>query len=124
MPDQYTTPRIEALQCLSGAKCFSVLDLKCGYYQIPMPPEDREKAAFISPLGFFEFDRMPQGLTGAPATFQRLIENTVGDMNLFEILVYLDNIIVFGRTLKEHVARLEKVFQKVHEEGLKLSLLK
>ena len=122
IPDQYTTPRIEdALQSLSGAKWFSVMDLKSGYYQIPMNPEDREKTAFITPVGFFEFNRMPQGLSGAPATFQRLMERTVGDMNLIEVLVYLDDIIVFGRTLEEHEERLEKVLKRLYEEGLKLS---
>uniref|UniRef100_A0A8C5LMT5 ribonuclease H n=1 Tax=Leptobrachium leishanense TaxID=445787 RepID=A0A8C5LMT5_9ANUR len=125
IPDQYATPRIEdALQCLSGAKWFSVLDLRSGYHQIPMHPEDKEKTAFICPLGFFEFNRMPQGLTGAPATFQRLMEKTVGDMNLIEVLVYLDDIIVFGKTLEEHEQRLEKVLKRLHEEGLKLSLEK
>lgn len=60
IPDQCTTPRIEeALQCLSGAKWFSVLELSSGYYQIPMHPDDREKKVFISPLVFFKFDRMP-----------------------------------------------------------------
>lgn len=125
IPDQYATPRIEdALQCLSGAKWFSVLDLRSGYHQIPMHPDDKEKTAFICPLGFFEFNRMPQGLTGAPATFQRLMEKTVGDMNLIEVLVYLDDIIVFGKTLEEHEQRLEKVLKRLHEEGLKLSLEK
>uniref|UniRef100_A0A8C5QJQ2 Gypsy retrotransposon integrase-like protein 1 n=1 Tax=Leptobrachium leishanense TaxID=445787 RepID=A0A8C5QJQ2_9ANUR len=125
IPDQYAPPRIEdALQCLSGAKWFSVLDLRSGYHQIPMHPEDKEKTAFICPLGFFEFNRMPQGLTGAPATFQRLMEKTVGDMNLIEVLVYLDDIIVFGKTLEEHEQRLEKVLKRLHEEGLKLSLEK
>ncbi|XP_040195270.1 LOW QUALITY PROTEIN: uncharacterized protein LOC120928229 [Rana temporaria] len=125
IPDQYTTPRIEdALQCLSGAKWFSVLDLRSGYHQIPMHPEDKEKTAFICPLGFFEFNRMPQGLTGAPATFQRLMEKTVGDIHLIEVLVYLDDLIVFGRTLEEHEQRLEKVLKRLHEEGLKLSLEK
>ncbi len=53
-PDQYTVPRIDdALDCLSGSKWFSVLDLRSGYYQIPMAEEDKEKNAFICPLGFF-----------------------------------------------------------------------
>lgn len=125
IPDQYTTPRIEdALHCLSGAKWFSVLDLKSGYYQIPMKPEDSEKTAFICPVGFYEFVRMPQGLSGAPATFQRLMERTMGDMNFIEVLVYLDDVIVFGKTLEEHEERLEKVLQRLKEEGLKLSLEK
>uniref|UniRef100_A0A8C5QIG0 ribonuclease H n=1 Tax=Leptobrachium leishanense TaxID=445787 RepID=A0A8C5QIG0_9ANUR len=89
-----------------------------------MHPEDKEKTAFICPLGFFEFNRMPQGLMGATATFQRLMEKTVGDMNLIEVLVYLDDIIVFGKTLEEHEQRLEKVLKRLNEEGLKLSLEK
>uniref|UniRef100_A0A803JJR6 Gypsy retrotransposon integrase-like protein 1 n=1 Tax=Xenopus tropicalis TaxID=8364 RepID=A0A803JJR6_XENTR len=123
IPDQYTTPRIEdALNCLVGSKWFSVLDLRSGYYQIPMHPEDKEKTAFITPLGFFEFDRLPQGLSGAPATFQRIMEKTVGDMHLLEVLVYLDDIIVFGKTLEEHEERLMKVLDRLEKEGLKLSL--
>lgn len=72
-----------------------------------MHPDDREKTVFISLLGFFEFDPMPQGLSGAPATFQRLMESTVDDMNLIEVLLYLDDIIIFGKTLEEqkHVWR-------------------
>ncbi|XP_068451557.1 uncharacterized protein [Clinocottus analis] len=78
IPDQYTMPRIDdALDCLSGSKWFSVLDLRSGYYQIAMKEEDKEKTAFICPLGFYQFERMPQGITGAPATFQRLMEKAV-----------------------------------------------
>lgn len=84
--------------------------------------EDREKTAFITPLGFFEFDRMPQG---APATtFQRLMRNTVGDMNLNEVSVYLYNNIVFGKTLEEHEDHLEKVLKRCHDKGLTFSLKK
>ena len=123
IPDQYTTPRIdEALDCLSGSKWFSVLDLRSGYYQIAMKEEDKEKTAFICPLGFYQFERMPQGITGAPATFQRLMEKAVGDMNLLQVLVYLDDLIVFGRTLEEHEERLLKVLDRLQEVGLKISL--
>lgn len=85
-----------------------------------MADKDKEKTAFICPLGFFEFERMPQGITGAPATFQRLMEKTVGDMNLLQVLVYLDDLIVFGRTLKEHEERLLKVLDRLEEAGLKI----
>lgn len=123
VPDQYTTPRIdEALDCLSGSKWFSVLDLRSGYYQIEMREEDKEKTAFICPLGFYQFERMPQGLTGAPATFQRLMEKAVGDMNMLQVLVYLDDLIVFGKTLEEHEERLVKVLDRLREVGLKISL--
>lgn len=123
IPDQYTTPRIDdALDCLSGSKWFSVLDLRSAYYQIPMAEEDKEKTAFICPLGFYQFERMPQGITGAPATFQRLMEKAVGDMNLLQVLVYLDDLIVFGRSLEEHEEQLLKVLDRLEEVGLKLSL--
>lgn len=123
VPDQYTTPRIEdALDCLSGSCWFSVIDLRSGYYQIAMNEADKEKTAFICPLGFFQFERMPQGVTGAPATFQRLMEKTVGDMNLLQVLVYLDDLIIFGKSLEEHEERLLKVLDRLQETGLKVSL--
>ena len=123
VPDQYTMPRIDdVLDCLTGSKWFSVLDLRSGYYQVEMSEADKEKTAFICPLGFFQFERMPQGITGAPATFQRLMEKAVGDMNLLQVLVYLDDLIVFGRTLEEHEERLLKVLDRLEECGLKLSI--
>ncbi|KAL6467750.1 hypothetical protein MHYP_G00234270 [Metynnis hypsauchen] len=98
VPDQYTVPRIDdALDCLNGSKWFSVLDLHSGYYQIPMAEQDKDKTAFVCPLGFFQFERMPQGVTGAPATFQHLMERTVGDMHLLEVIVYRDDLIVFAK---------------------------
>ena len=101
--DAYALPRIDdAFSCLSGAKWFSVMDLKSGYYQVEMEPCDREKTAFVCPLGFYEYTRMPQGVTNAPATFQRLMERCVGSMNLQEVLAFLDDLIVFSPTLEEH----------------------
>lgn len=67
-----------------------------------MSEADKKKITFICLLGFYQFERMPQGICGAPATFQRDMERTVGDMTLLEALVYLDDLIVFGRTLEEH----------------------
>lgn len=123
IPDQYTMPRIDdVLDCLTGSKWFSVLDLRSGYYQVEMSEEHKEKTAFLCPLGFFQFERMPQGITGAPATFQRLMEKAVGDMNLLQVLVYLDDLIVFGKTLEEHEQRLLKVLDRLEEFGLKLSI--
>lgn len=88
IPDQYTIPRIkDALHCLSGSKWFTVLDLRSGYYQIPMSEVDKENTAFICTLGFYQFECMPQWISGAPATFQRVMEKTVGDMNFLEVLV-------------------------------------
>lgn len=80
---------------LRRSKWFSVLDLKSGYYQIEVEEADKPKNAFVCPMGFWEFNRMPQGVTNAPSTFQRLMERCMGEINLKEALVFLDDIIVF-----------------------------
>uniref|UniRef100_A0A8C5DDV5 Gypsy retrotransposon integrase-like protein 1 n=1 Tax=Gouania willdenowi TaxID=441366 RepID=A0A8C5DDV5_GOUWI len=120
--DAYALPNIEeTFSALSGAKWFSVMDLKSGYYQVEMAEEDKPKTAFVCPLGFFEFNRMPQGITNAPSTFQRLMERCVGDLHLSEVLVFLDDLIVFSDTVEEHEARLMKVLKRLKDYGLKLS---
>lgn len=85
-----------------GFKWLSVLDLRSEYYQIPLREADKDKTAFIYPLRFFQFEHMLQGISGGLATFQQLMEKIVGDMHLTQVLVYLDNVIEFGRTLEEH----------------------
>lgn len=75
---------LETLDCMTGSCWFSVLDLRNGYYQIGMAEQDKDKMVFICPLGFYQFESMRQGITGAPATFQCLMEKAVGDMNLLQ----------------------------------------
>ncbi|KAK7886058.1 hypothetical protein WMY93_025679 [Mugilogobius chulae] len=120
--DAYALPNLEeTFSALSGSNWFSVMDLKSGYYQIEMEEEDKPKTAFVCPLGFYEFNRMPQGITNAPSTFQRLMERCMGDINLREVLVFLDDLIVFSSTLEEHEQRLKHVLERLREYGLKLS---
>ena len=123
--DAYALPNLEeTFTTLTGSKWFSVLDLKSGYYQIEVEESDKAKTAFVCPMGFWEFNRMPQGITNAPSTFQRLMEKCMGDMNLKEVIVFLDDIIVFSKTLEEHETRLMRVLTRLKEYGLKLSLEK
>nr|XP_061828743.1 uncharacterized protein LOC133614632 [Nerophis lumbriciformis] len=123
--DAYALPKLEdTFSALSGSVWFSVLDLKSGYYQIEMEERDKAKTAFVCPLGFYEFNRMPQGITNAPSTFQRLMEHCVGDLNLKQALVFIDDLIVFAPTLEEHEQRLQNVLQRLKEYGLKLSVEK
>lgn len=120
--DAYALPNLEeAFATLTGSKWFSVLDLKSGYYQIEMEESDKAKTAFVCPLGFWEFNRMPQGVTNAPSTFQRLMERCMGEMNLKEVLVFIDDLIIFSKSLEEHEERLFKVLTRLKENGLKLS---
>ena len=74
----------------------------------------------VGPLGFYQWEWMPFGLTNAPATFQCLMENCMGDLNLNWCIIYLDDIIVFSKTPKEHIEWLCGVFTKLTYVGLKL----
>jgi len=118
--DAYALPNL-SVSALTGSKWFSVLDLKFGYYQIEMNEADKPKTAFVTPLRFWEFNRMPQGVTNAPSTFQRLMEKCMGDLHLKEVLVFLDDLIIFSNTLEEQESRLLRVPSRLQEYGLKLS---
>ncbi len=78
----------------------------------------------VGTLGFYEFNRMPFGLCNAPATFQRLMERCMGEMNLRDCLIYLDDIIVFSTSFDQQVERLEAVFQRLRANNLKLKTSK
>lgn len=119
--DAYPLPRIdETLDALSGAKLFTTLDLASGYWQVEMDPADREKTAFTTRHGLFEFRVMPFGLCNAPGTFQRLMEFVLAGLQWQVCLVYLDDVIVYSRDFNEHVERLREVFQRLRQAGLKL----
>ena len=115
MKDSYSLPRIEhVLDQLLGATIFTTLDLKAGYWQVEMVEECKPYTAFTcSPLGFYECETMPFGATNAPATFQRLMDNCLGELNMNWCIVYLDDIIIFSSDAASHIERLEAVFQNL-----------
>ena len=121
-PDSYALPRInEALDELRGMAHFSCLDLISGFWQIPMSAGSRPYTAFtVGNLGFFECLRMPFGLTNAPATFQRCMEEAMGDLNLKICMIYLDDLICYSKTEDEHLDRLRQIFERLRASGLKL----
>ena len=120
--DSYPLTRIqEALESLVGAGHFSCLDLKSGFWQIKMDEALRQYTTFmVGNLGFFECNRMPFGLCNAPATFQWLMQNCMGDLNLIYCLIYLDDLIVFSQMEEEHLHWLHFVFDRLREYNLKL----
>ncbi len=119
--DAYPLPRVEeSLDALGNAKLFSTLDLTAGYFQVAVSESDREKTAVTMPFGLFEWTRMPFGLCNAPATFQRLMGAALGDLAFDVLLIYLDDIIVFSEDFKSHCERLELVFSRLRQHGLKL----
>ena len=114
--DAFPIPRMEeCIDALTGAKYFSTLDLASGYHQVEMAEEDREKTAFTTPFGLYEWKRLPFGLAHAPAHFPRLMQKVMSD-HLFQILlIYLDDLLVFSPTFEEHLKRLQKVFDRLKE---------
>lgn len=113
---------------MGGARFFTTLDLASGFWQIRVPESSRDKTAFIVPQGLFEFKVMPFGLTNAPATFQRLMQKVFADLNPEDgpsfVSVYMDDILIFSRTLEEHFRHLKLVLQRIRKAGLKLKLAK
>ncbi len=119
--DAYPLPRIEeSLDALSGAQWFSTLDLASGYNQVGVAEKDRQKTAFCTPFGLYQFNRMPFGLCNAPGTFQRLMERILGDQHFQSLLLYLDDVVVFSSSFEQHLSRLKLVLSRFRECGLKV----
>ena len=119
--DAYPIPRVDdTLDTLAGASWFTTLDLISGYWQVEVSPEDREKTAFCTPDGLYEFNVMPFGLCNAPATFQRLMDSVLAGLQWSTCLVYMDDIVIVGKTFTDHLTNLQQVFQRLRQAGLKL----
>jgi len=119
--DAYPLPRTDAcLDAMSGSKLFSTFDLRSGFHQVSMDPNDADKTAFVTRRGMFRFRTMPFGLCNAVATFQRLMDLVLAGLNLDIRLVYFDDIIVFSATPEQHLERLKCVFRRLQEANLKL----
>ena len=120
--DAFPLPRVdECLEALAGAKYFTTLDLAHGYYQCAIDARDVPKTAFrVGSSGLYEFTRMPMGLCNAPATFSRLMDHVLGEDNFHSLLIYLDDVLVFGNSVNEMIERPDSVFGKLRAFGLKI----
>ena len=115
-PDTFPLPRIDdLLDVLGKARYFSTLDLASGFWQIRLDEDSKEKTAFVTPQGRYEFRVMPFGLTNAPAVFQRLMQQVLIGMNPESgddfVTAYIDDILVFSATLQDHLSPLRKVME-------------
>ena len=123
LPDWYPLPNITNFTSrISGSTVFSKLDLQKGYYQVRVAPEDIQKTAIVTPFGMFEFFRMPFGLRNAGNTFQRLMDQVLGDLPF--CFVYVDYILIFRKNLSSNINHLRVVLLLCHQHGLKISLPK
>ena len=119
--DAYPLPRVdEMFDHLAGAKYFSTVDLKSAYNQVEVAESDRHKTAFTTPMGLYEYSKMPYGLCNSPATFQRLMQIVFREEMNEQVIIFLDDIIVYSSTIEEHFRRLELMFQRLAAHGLKI----
>jgi len=119
MKNRYPLPRIDDLfDRLSGAKVFSRIDLRSGYYQIRIVEGDEEKTACRTRYGSYKFLVMPFGLTNAPATFCTLMNDIFREWLDDFVVVYIDDILIYSSSLEEHAKHLCKVFQRLRENKL------
>ena len=119
--DAYPLPRIDdTLDTLHGSKWFSTLDLASGYWQVELHKDSRDRTAFCTPNGLFEFKVLPFGLCNAPSTFQRLMNLISTGLQWSSCLVYLDDVIILGKNFANHVHNIQLVLHRIKDAGLKL----
>ena len=110
----------EILDELVGSKFFTKLDMRSGYHQVRMLPEDEHKTTFKTHHGHYQFKVMPFGLTNAPATFQCIMNQILQPFLRKFVLVFLDNILIYSNTLEDHASHLEKVLATLRQHQLYL----
>ena len=123
--DQFPRPQIDdLLDQLGKSRYFTTLDLASGYWQIRVDKPSREKTAFITHHGLFEFCVMPFGLTNAPAVFQWLMQKVLSDLKTDDgrdfAEVSIDDVLIFSETLEEHLQHIRLVLERLKKAGLKL----
>ena len=119
--DCYNIARIEPLlDSMHGAKYFASLDMFAGYHQIKVAESHKERTAFSSPCGFYQYVKMPFGLCNAGATFQRMADKVLDGYIMSICVVYLDDIVVYSDTKQGLYENLDKVFQRLRESNLRL----
>ena len=112
-------PKIDKMYAtLKGAKFFSTIDLRSGYYHIALGKDSRAKTAFVTPFGKYEFLQVPFGLAQAPAFFQHLTNKVLDNCSL--AMMYLDDIIIFSNSEEEHLAHIEEIFRRLGAADLKM----
>ena len=122
IPDEFPLPQqMEIMQAMSGVQVLSTLDTLSGFTQLTLAEEDKEKMAFRTHRGLWQFKRMPFGLCNGPLIFQRVMQGILAPYLWTFTLLYIDNIVIFSKSYDEHLEHLGRVLQLVEESHLMLS---
>jgi transposase InsO family protein len=122
MKDSYPLPNMEeTIKQLGGSSYFSKMDLKSGYFQLPINGQDKSKTAFITSRGLWEFNVLPQGLKNSPPSFQRILNNLLANGRWEFCLIYLDDIIIFSKSFNEHCEHLNNVLSVLNQANFQLN---
>jgi hypothetical protein len=110
------------LDSLGGNTYFTTVDMKSGYHQVEILEQHKERSAFtVGPLEFYEFNRMFFGLTNSPSTYQRMMEECLSDLHWKICCIFIDDVIIFGKTYEEHLDNLRLVFDRIRQYNMKLA---
>lgn len=103
-----------------GPSYFTLLDLRSGYHQMPLDPATKHKSSFVTHSGQYQYLRLPFGLMNAPATFQALMATVFRGLTFQNVMVYIDDIVVYSQTWNDHMKHLKQIFDRLKEANLKL----
>ena len=124
-PDSFLLPRIQdCLDAVAGFKLSSMFDLTSGYFQIPLKVEDIPKSALVCKYGYFEMICMPFSLNNADSMLQCMMEMALQALQWITCLIYIDDLIVFGKNFQDHIYRVEEVLERIEAAGHKLKPVK
>lgn len=123
--DSFPLPRIDDIfDQLSQSTYFTKLDFKNGYFQIPLAPDDRPKTAFSTRDNHYQFTVLPQGVKNGPPTFQRIVNQILGPARWKYCLAYIDDVLIFSKTLEDHINHLTEILRLLHSFNFRLSVHK
>ena len=123
--DAYTLPQVEeVLSTLHGSTLFSAIDIKEAFWSVPLDEDSKQLTGFRTPIGLFQYTRMPMGLKTASAVFCRFLDSVVGDLRWSVALTYIDDVLIYTKNERDHLDALQTLFERLNRANLTLKASK